>query len=371
MSETWKIRDKSWAPTTSEVPVDTIGAQGFGKCGLLVKRPYEGKFSPDCFEFVNRPVPEILEAGTVLIQNLYLSMDPTNLIWAQEIPQYMPAVGLGTVMRCGGVGKVVKTTDEEKLPVGTFVSTLGLAEFLVSPIASVNPVVPGVPLSYNLGPFSLVQGHTAWIGYKICDPKAGETIVVSGAAGAVGSLAGQLAKRTGARVIGVAGGPDKCRMVKEEFGFDDCLDYKGSESIVDGLKRLCPNGIDSYFDNVGGETLDAVLSLSNCYARIAFCGAISTYTGNMGSNAMGPKNFEMILMRRLTIQGFICVDHLASVPESFAEIGQALKAGQLKQKEDIREVDIESYVETVNNLFTGGNTGKLIIRLPAAVSEGV
>ena len=364
MTESWKTRDCSWAPTTATVKVDSKGIQGYGKVMMLVKRP-SPTITEDCFRFEDIPLPDTLEEGTLLVENLYLSMDPTHLIWMQEIEQYMPAVGLNTVMRCLGLARVVKTTDA-KFPVGTIISGMvGIAEYAVMDFAGCNPIVTDVPVSWNLGPFSLLMGHTAWVGYKICDVKPGETMLVSGATGAVGSIAAQLGKIAGARVIGIAGGTAKCEYAVNVMGLDGCIDYK-TEKVADGIKRLCPNGIDSFFDNVGGETLEAAISNMNCFGRIAFCGAISNYVGKMGNSASGPKNFEMILMRRLTVQGFVCVDHLASVGEAFAEIGDGLKSGKIKVKEDIKEGDVTDYVKTINLLFSSGNDGKLILKLPKA-----
>ena len=213
------------------------------------------------------------------------------------------------------------------------------------------------------GPLFFGMGHTAWIGNKICSPKPTDTYVVSGAAGAVGSMAGQLAKLTGARVIGIAGGPTKCAMLVSELGFDGAVDYK-SENVEEALKRLCPNGIDCYFDNVGGDILDIALSLMNVFGRIAFCGAISAYDGNMTDDAYsGPKNYKLIMRKRLKVQGFICRDHAASKAESTAEILAAINAGKLKFKEDVRVAPLENYVNTLNLLFNGGNTGKLIMKI--------
>ena len=197
------IRDCSWAPTSSQVPEDPVGPNCVGKYLALVKRP-EAFFTKDCFEVKNKELPESLEAGTVLVKVLYLSMDPTHVIWAKLIPQYMPAVGINTAMRCLGIFEVIKSSDEEKFPVG-FIGHgfTGVASHCILKFGEVNPAAPGAPITYNVGPFSLIQGHTAWIGYKICDPKKDQTMVISGAAGAVGSTAGQLAKTTGARVIGI------------------------------------------------------------------------------------------------------------------------------------------------------------------------
>jgi len=377
----WDHVDCAWAPNVAE---ELVGPRGYGKCAILVKRP--GKhITNDCFEIVNRPVPETLEQGEVLVQQLMLSMDPTHAMWMRKIVQYSPCVALGNVMRCSGeisyrcdgtrsssdliilhtgVGRIVKTTDESRLPVGSYVTTFaGLSEYLIMPIEKCPLAAEGVPLSWNLGPLFFGMGHTAWIGNKICAIKPGNTYVVSGAGGAVGSLAGQLAKLAGARVIGIAGGPDKCKMLVEELGFDGTVDYKANNVEAD-LRALCPAGIDCYFDNVGGDILDIVLAQMNCFGRIAFCGAISTYSGDQEEDtSAGPRNYKLIFMRRLKVQGFLCRDHAASKAESAAEIMEAIQAGMIKHKEDIREVPIDKYVDTLNLLFTGGNTGKLIMKI--------
>jgi len=287
-------------------------------------------------------------------------MDPTHFIWAQEIPQYMPAVGLNTIMRCLTLGEIVKSADEEKFPAGQIASIFGgLAEYSVIPFAGVNPTAPGAPVEMNLGPFSLIQGHTAWVGHKIMNVKAGQTVVVSGAAGAVGSMAAQLCKIAGARVIGIAGGPEKCAYVNS-LNVDGCVDYK--DNLEKGLDALCPAGIDGYFDNVGGPTLDAVVARMNVFGNIAICGGISQYEGAMGGTGHGFKNIEMLLMRRLTMQGYVVVDHLASVGEAMGEIGAGIANGTIKWKGDVREGTVEDYVKTVNLLLTGGNNGKLILK---------
>jgi NADPH-dependent curcumin reductase CurA len=358
-----QVVENIWDPNIVE---DSVGCRGFGKCVLLVKRP-EGKITHDCFETVVRPIPEdlALADNELFIQQELLSMDPTHSIWIRDMPQYSPRVGLNTIMRASGVGKVLRSGDESKFPVGSHVimGLAGIAEYLVMNTGMCVPCEPGVPLSWYLGPLFFGMGHTAWVGTKICDIKAGDTYVVSGAAGAVGSIAGQLGKMYGARVIGIAGGTDKCRMIVDELGFDAAVDYK-SGKVEEALRRLCPNGIDGYFDNVGGEILDICLSMMNVFGRIAFCGAISSYDGNMeDGKSVGPSNYKMILMKRLKVQGFVCRDHSFSKPESAVELLAACKDGRIKFKEDIRESPIENYVDVVNLLFTGGNTGKLIMKI--------
>jgi NADPH-dependent curcumin reductase CurA len=263
-----------------------------------------------------------------------------------------------------GLGRVIVSSDESKFPVGSYITAMGgLAEYLTLRTQQCTPVATDCPLSWNLGPLFFGMGHTAWIGNKICAIKPGETYVISGGAGAVGTIAGQLAKMAGARVIGIAGGPAKCRFLTEELGFDGAVDYK-TDDVESQLDRLCPNGIDCYFDNVGGDILDYVLARMNCFGRIAFCGAISMYSGDlMDGESRGPKNYKMIFMRRLKVQGFICRDHAASKKESEAEIVQGIKEGKIRFKEDIKDGRLEEYVATLNLLFTGGNTGKLILKI--------
>lgn len=356
----WDVVENIWPPDKVE---DTVGPTGYGKCIILVKRPVD-KITHDCFTVETRPVPDTIAENEVLIQQLQFSMDPTHSMWIRQMPQYSPRVGLNTIMRCSAVGRVIKSGDESKLPVGSYVTTMSaLAEYVLVNMAMCTVCSPDVPLSWNLGPLFYGMGHTAWVGTKICGPGPGDTYVVSGAAGAVGSIAGQLGKIYGARVIGIAGGVEKCHMLVNELGFDAAIDYK-SENIGEALRRHCPNGIDCYFDNVGGEILDQCLSLMNVFGRIAFCGSISAYDGNMeDGKSAGPSNYKMILMKRLKVQGFICRDHSFSKPESTAELLAACSAGVVKFKEDVRVASIENYVDVVNLLFTGGNTGKLIMKV--------
>lgn len=356
----WDVVENIWPPSKVE---DTVGPRGYGQTVVLVKRPVD-KITRDCFTVEARPVPESVNSDEVLIQQLQFSMDPTHSMWIRDMPQYSPRVGLNTVMRCSAVGRVMISGDESRFPVGSYVTTMsGLAEYVVVGMPACTPCAADVPLSWNLGPLFYGMGHTAWVGTRICDPKPRETFVVSGAAGAVGSIAGQLGKIYGARVIGIAGGAQKCDMLVNELGFDGAIDYK-SEEVGAALRRLCPDGIDCYFDNVGGEILDLCLSMMNVFGRIAFCGSISAYDGNMeDGKSVGPSNYKMILMKRLKVQGFICRDHSFSKPESTDELLAACKAGTVKFKEDVREASIENYVDVVNLLFTGGNTGKLIMKI--------
>jgi len=348
------------APGKAGAP-DTVGIAGGGKQMLLKKRPV-GDFKDDDFEMVETPEPEP-GPGEIVVKNVLISIDPTHRIWATDADQYMAPVGLNTVMRAGTIGKVVKSSDPEKMAVGTYVGCIGgVQEYAKQPIAACWPTVPDVPLSNNHSLFSMVIGLTAWVGTNICEPQKGKTMVISGAAGAVGSIAGQIAKSRGAKVIGIAGSADKCTWLKE-LGFDETINYK-TEKIDERLDSICPDGVDSYFDNVGGETLEILLKRMKNFGNIAFCGSISGYNSNEGdSTSMTVKNYEMILMRRIKIQGFICSDHAADMLSAMGELGTLVKAGKLQVREDIQEVGIEDYPKVVRMLYSGKNTGKLMMKL--------
>lgn len=349
-------RDASWG--SPGVAVDDKGIQGGGKRIILRRRP-KGAMRDRDFECVQEPVPDPGEDECV-VQNIYVSLDPTHRIWASDATQYMPAVGLNTVMRAGTVGKVVKSSNERKLRVGTMVSCMGgVQEHAKLPIAACNPVMAGFPLTYSHSIFSVVIGLTAWVGTNICEPKAGDTMVVSAASGAVGSIAAQLAKLRGAKVIGIAGTPEKCTWLKEECGLDGCINYK-TENLAEKLDELCPEGVDAYFDNVGGPTLETMLGKMNNFGRVAFCGSISGYNDGV---KMKVDNYEMILMRRLKVQGFVCVDHLADFGLCLGELMGYVAGGHIKIKEHVAEAPIEDYVKTVNLLYSGQNTGKLMMKI--------
>lgn len=357
-ASTTDIRSASWA--SPGVKVDTVGVGGGGRRVKLVSRPI-GDFKDSDFKVEEEPVPEPKD-GEAVVKVIFISCDPTHRIWASEAEQYMPCVGLGTVMRAGAIGKVVKTSDPKSMPEGSYVSGMGgVQEYFVAPIATLNPVVPNFPLSYNHSIFSAVIGLTAWVGTNICEPKAGETMVVSGAAGGVGSVAAQLAKLRGAKVIGIAGGKEKCAWLKDVANLDGAIDYK-NEDIGEQLDKLCPEGVDGYFDNVGGSTLETVLLKMRNFGRIAFCGSISGYNSNEGQ-VMRVTNYQMILFRRLKVQGFICVDHVADIGTCFEELIPAVAQGKIKFKEDIQEVDIAEYPRIVRKLYTGENTGKLMMKI--------
>jgi len=327
----------------------------------VLKRRPRGEIQPGDLELVEEPIRDLAD-GEVLIRVVYLSLDPTNRIWMSDQDQYLPPVQLGETMRGGGVG-VVERSRSKRFKQGDIVNP-GLAGWSTHAIAkdtavSLVPAIPGVPLTAYMSVLG-ATGLTAWFGMvDIAKPQAGETVVVSAAAGAVGSIAGQLAKLRGARVVGIAGGRAKCDWLTGELGFDGAIDYK-HEDVGAALDRLCPNGVDVDFENVGGEIMDAVFSRMNNFARMSLCGMISSY--NQEGPPAGPRDFGRILMHRLMIKGFIIIDYLHRAPEAFAELGPLVASGQLKWKAHVED-GLENAVEAVGRLFTGDHDGKLLVRV--------
>ncbi len=327
----------------------------------VLKRRPEGDIQPGDLALEVAPIRE-LEDGEVLIRTVYLSLDPTNRIWMSDRDQYMPPVEIGQTMRGGGLG-VVERSRSDRFRQGDIVSPglTGWSSHTIAHEAAVNPVpvIPGVPLTAFMSVLG-ATGLTAWFGMlDIAKPQAGETVVVSAAAGAVGSIAGQLARLRGARVIGIAGGKAKCDWLVNDLGFDGAIDYKG-EDVGAALDRLCPNGIDVNFENVGGAIMDAVFSRMNTFGRMTLCGMISTY--NETGPVPGPSDFSRILMRRLMIKGFIIIDYLHRAPEAFAELGPLVASSQLKWKVHIED-GLENAMDAVGRLFTGDHDGKLLVRV--------
>lgn len=327
---------------------------------VLAHRP-TGEVKPTDLELVEEPIPQLAE-GEVLVRNIYLSLDPTNRIWMSDREQYMPPVKIGDTMRGGGLG-VVERSRSERFPEGQLVNTrlAGWASHAVIHEAALVPVqeIPGVPLTAFTSVLGLT-GITAWCGMRLIgQPAAGETVVVSAAAGAVGSIAAQLAKFDGARVVGIAGGKAKCDWLTGECGLDGAIDYKNQDVAVE-LDRLCPDGIDVNFENVGGAVMEAVYARLNKFGRMPVCGLISSY--NDEGSIAGPKDFGNILMRRLTIKGFIVSDYLARFPEALAELVPLVVSGRLKWKTHVVE-GIENAPEAVNLMFSGANDGKLLVRV--------
>ncbi len=327
---------------------------------VLRRRPL-GEIAPGDLELVEEPIPPLPD-DHVLVRIVYLSLDPTNRIWMSDQDQYLPPVEIGQTMRGGALG-VVDRSNSDRLAPGDVVN-VGLAGWATHVVADARtlakvPAIPGVPLTAYMSVLG-ATGLTAWFGMiDIGQPKAGETVVVSAAAGAVGSIAGQLAKRRGARVVGIAGGPKKGRWLTEDLGFDAAIDYR-REPVGERLDALCPDGIDVDFENVGGEIMDAVISRMNNFGRVALCGMISTY--NQDGPPSGPTDFGRVLMRRLLIKGFIVIDYLPRAAEAYAELGPLVASGELKWKAHVVE-GLESAVDALGRLFTGDHDGKLLVQV--------
>jgi NADPH-dependent curcumin reductase CurA len=300
--------------------------------------------------------------GEIQVKILYLSLDPAMRGWINEGESYMPPVGVGEVMRAIGVGRVV-TSNHPGFAVGEHVSGLmGVQEYVNGTGQGWFKVDPHMaPLPRFLGTFGM-PGMTAYFGLlDVGQMKEGDTVVVSGAAGAVGSVVGQLAKSRGGRVIGIAGGADKCRYLVEELGFDAAIDYK-SENVAQALAQHCPNGMDVYFDNVGGDILDAALTRLAVGARIVICGAISQY--NNTTPVKGPSNYLSLLVKRASMKGMVVGDYYPRAGEAAAAFGQLAMAGKLKAREDI-VVGLEQFPRAFNMLFSGENNGKLVLQVAA------
>jgi NADPH-dependent curcumin reductase CurA len=324
----------------------------------LAARP-KGMVSREDFDYVEESLPELGD-GQALVKILYVSLDPAMRGWMNEGRSYVPPVQIGEVMRAGTVGVVVES-KAEKLAAGDHVSGwLGVQQYAVcseSEVFKVDTTTVGLPT--YLGALGM-PGVTAYFGLlEVGAPKEGETVVVSGAAGAVGSVVGQIAKLKGCRVVGIAGGPEKCKWIVEELGFDAAIDYKG-EDVNAALREHCPEGVDVYFDNVGGEILDAVLARLALRARVAICGAISQY--NNLDSVKGPSNYMSLLVNRARMEGFVVVDYMGRAPEAVREMAGWIADGRLIAREDVVE-GFESFPEALLKLFAGENVGKLVLKV--------
>lgn len=327
----------------------------------LASRPV-GLIAASDFEWTQEPIPTLRE-GQILVRNIYLSLDPTNRGWLDEGANYLPPVATGAVMRGFGIG-VVEQSRNVNFPKGTLVQGfLGWQDYAIADGTNLHklPKDPSIPLTAYLGLLGFI-GMTAYFGLlDIGKPKVGETLVVSGAAGAVGSLVGQIGKIKGCRVVGVAGSDEKCRWLTDELGFDAAINYK-RESVLESLQQHCPDGIDVHFENVGGEILDAALSLINLRARIVLCGLISQY--NATQPVPGPYNFANIYIKRAKVEGFIVLDYFNRAQEALADLGQWYAQDKIKHRVDVID-GLENAPHTINKLFDGTNQGKLIIRVSA------
>ena len=326
---------------------------------IVLRRRPEGLVQPGDTELATLPAPEPAE-GEALVRTTYVGIDAAVRTWLNDQPGYLPPVQLGEVIRAAGIGEVVASRCDA-YAVGDVVTTLtGFQEYVICRDDVFTTPVPGTAVD-QLAVMSVYgpTGATAYFGMSgIGKPQAGETVVVSAAAGATGSVAGQIAKIAGARVVGIAGGPEKCRAVVEDFGFDACIDYR-EDGIAASLKHHCPKGVNVYFDNVGGPILDAVLGRLAPKARVVLCGVISSY---LTGEHPGPANYVNLLAKTALMQGFNSLDEWGRFDEAFSALHQWEQDGKLVHRQTILE-GIESCVDGLNGLFTGANIGKMLIKV--------
>lgn len=332
----------------------------------LASRPV-GLPSAENWQFTQAPLAD-LQDGELRVRVTALSLDPAMRGWMNEGKSYIAPVGIGEVMRAGGVG-VVEASRHPAYAVGDAVagSTGVQTHWCVSPERDRHSGLAKIDLRLGSPAQWLnvlgMPGMTAYFGLMdVGLPQAGQTLVVSGAAGAVGQTVGQLAKILGLRVVGIAGGASKCQWVVQTLGFDACIDYKSNpQAVRDGLKAHCPDGVDIYFDNVGGDILDTVLTRINKRARIVVCGAISQY--NNTTPVQGPKNYLSLLVNRARMEGMVVFDYASRYPQAVAELASYLKDGRLQSREDIVPGGVPAFPVALNKLFSGENFGKLVLSL--------
>ena len=324
---------------------------------VLASRPKGTAVTPDNFRLERKPVP-VISDGQLLVRNHFLSLDPYMRMRMEDVKSYAAPQPLDEVMIGGTAGEVMESKHPKFKAGDKVVGMLGWTEMGVSDGTLLKRVdTSHIPLSAYLGVVGM-PGMTAWYGLnQIIQPKAGQTIAITAASGAVGSVVGQLAKLKGCRVIGIAGGSQKCRYVVDELGFDACVDYKGGNLFKD-VKAAAPDGIDGLFENVGGAVMDAVLARMNPYGRIALCGLISGYDGQ----PMPVHNLHAVLSMRLMMQGFIVSEHMDLWPTGLGELGTLVAEGKLKFRESISE-GLASAPEAFIGLLRGKNFGKQLVRL--------
>jgi NADPH-dependent curcumin reductase CurA len=325
----------------------------------LAARPH-GMVKESDFAFGEAPVPPLAD-GQVLIRVLYLSFDPTQRGWIEDRPSYLPPVQIGEVMRAAAVGEIVESKHPDFAPGELVQGLFGWQEYAVLPGAMVaqSRIPAGVPPTWALGVIG-ITGLTAYFGMlDLGKPKPGDTVVVSGAAGATGSVAGQIAKIEGAHVIGIAGGPEKCAWLTKEAHFDAAIDYK-RENVRERLAALCPKGIDVYFDNVGGDILEAVLDHIAQRARVVLCGGISGY--NEATPPPGPRNLMNLVVQRARMEGFIILDYVTRFGEAGPKLIEWVRSGAITHQEDVQR-GLENAPRTLLRLFTGANTGKQLLQV--------
>ena len=324
----------------------------------LKARPI-GEPTANTWQYSETEVPAISD-GQLLIKIEYISLDPAMRGWLNDAKSYIEPVQIGDVMRAGTVGQVLES-KHAKFAVGDYVCGHdGVQSYAVSDGTGLYKVDANLaPLPYYLGVLGM-PGMTGYFGLlKTAMPKAGETVVVSGAAGAVGSVVGQIAKIKGCRVVGIAGGSEKCKFLVDELGFDEAIDYK-NDNVKKALKQACPNGVDVFYDNVGGDILDDVLSQINLHARIVICGAISQY--NNTTAVKGPSNYLSLLVNRARMEGIVVFDNVKEYPTAMKDIAGWINSGELTVKDHIVE-GIETFPDTLMMLFNGKNFGKLVLKV--------
>lgn len=328
----------------------------------LAQRP-TGFPDDSTWELKSKELPD-LEDGQFLVATEYISVDPAMRGWLDDAPSYVPPVKVGAVMRAIAVGRVVESKNAD-FPEGSHVhGTIGVRDYFVTDGKDLRVIdtsqVSGPEYLAALG----LTGLTAYFGLmELGKPTEGETVLVSGAAGAVGSVVGQLAKIAGARVIGIAGSDEKCAWLTDELGFDEAINYKTADSLTKAIASAAPDGVDVFFDNVGGRVLDAALANTARNARLVICGAISDYNS---TDRAGIRNYPRIITHSLTIHGFTIGDFADRLPEGRKELAGHLEAGKLVSRIDSREADVKDFPEVFGALFEGTNTGKLVMALPAA-----
>jgi NADPH-dependent curcumin reductase CurA len=326
---------------------------------LLAARP-RAMADDVCFRLERVDAPAIGE-GEALVRVVYLSIDPTIRSWMNEADTYLPAIRLGEVIRCGGIGEVVESRSPT-YSVGDLVFGMtGWQEYALADSGErmMTVLPPGIPLRDAMSVYG-VTGMTAYFGVlDVGRPKEGETVVVSGAAGATGSIAGQIAKISGCRVVGIAGTDEKCAWVTNKLGFDACINYR-AEDVADRLRATCPDGVDVFFDNVGGEILQSVLDRINLRARVVLCGAISMY--NSPEPPPGPSNYMQLIVKRARMEGFLVLDYVSRFPEAQLQMASWVVDGKIQHAEDVVP-GLENAPAALNRLFTGANTGKVIVQV--------
>lgn len=326
----------------------------------LLKRRPEGEAGPDDFERVEVEVGPPAD-GEVVIEMKYISLDPAMRGWMDDRPSYVPPIELGAVIRAVGVGQVV-ASKAKRFDVGDWVvAPSGIQSvYKTRERSGLRRIDPDLgPVTWHLGVLGMT-GLTAYFGlFDIGEPSEGETVLVSGAAGAVGSIVGQLARIADCRVVGIAGGPDKCQHLVDDLGFDAAIDYK-APGLHKALKAACPDGIDVYFDNVGGDILEAAISRTNDFARIVACGSISTY--NATEPPPGPRNLGLVVARRLKLQGFIVMDYAERYGEAVPRLAQWARDGSLASRETFAQ-GIDGFPDAFAKLFSGDKIGKLMIEV--------